>query len=47
MLGTPAQLAVNGLPAPGDDLWFYGHLHPPLIELTPLAPAAVTPVASS
>lgn len=41
VLGTPEQLAHFGLPAAEDELWYYGHLHPPLIELKPLAPAAV------
>lgn len=33
-------LAARGLPLPKKELWRYGHLHPPLIELKPVAPAA-------
>jgi len=36
-----SDLGAWGLPLPDHELWFYGHLHPPLIQLKPLQPAEV------
>lgn len=36
-----STLAARGLPLPEVELWRYGHLHPPLIELKPVPLAAV------
>jgi hypothetical protein len=36
-----STLAARGLPLPEVELWHYGHLHPPLIELKPTPPALV------
>lgn len=38
---SEAQLVAFGLPLPWQEIWHYGHLHPPLMELKPNAPAAV------
>jgi hypothetical protein len=39
LLGTdPLTLSKFGFPPPQGELWHYGHLYPPLIELKPLDP---------
>jgi hypothetical protein len=34
-----AQLALLGLPTETEEIWGYGHLHPPLMRLKPVPPA--------
>jgi hypothetical protein len=34
-----AQLALLGLPTETEEIWGYGHLHPPLMHLKPVPPA--------
>jgi hypothetical protein len=34
-----AQLAMLGLPTETEEIWGYGHLHPPLMRLIPVPPA--------
>jgi hypothetical protein len=34
-----AQLAMLGLPTETEEIWGYGHLHPPLMRLLPVPPA--------
>jgi hypothetical protein len=39
LLTGATQLAQLGLPAQQEEIWGYGHLHPPLMRLKPVVPA--------
>jgi hypothetical protein len=34
------MLAASGLPTESEEIWGYGHLHPPLMRLKPVPPAS-------